>query len=140
MSQTITYYCAFCDAKETVEAPTTLSTYCGGDVVDALCPDHVDALGFLRDQCPGCVSGWGMCPMYMAIAHGRVSDDEIAAIRGGRCPHRVNGSFVVSVERGVAEEDMSVLSTHGEAMIRAIRDAEAKAERARAYLEDNRRR
>lgn len=119
MPQEITYYCSFCEMKETVQAPTTFATHHGGDVENAACRDHAPAMAFLDDQCPGCVSGWGECQMFMAIGNEAVSADDLAEIRRGRCPYRVNGTISCGPE-GVQRLDISTTSKAGEFFARAI--------------------
>lgn len=119
MPQEVTYYCSFCDKCETVEAPTGFATHCGGDVENAACPDHAAAMEFLDDQCPGCVGGWGDCAMYTAIGNHAVTEGQIATIRAGRCPFRVNGTFSFG-PGGFEKIDLSEKSAAGEAFARAI--------------------
>lgn len=123
MAQEITYYCSFCERKETVAVPTTFATYCGGDVEDAACAYHAPALAFLQDQCPGCVSGWGECGMYMAIGNGAVTGTDLAEIRAGRCPYRVNGTMAFG-PGGMSSIDLSKRSVAGEAFASAITNPE----------------
>lgn len=124
VTQEITYYCSFCDKRETVEAPTSFRTYCGDDIEDAACAEHAPAMDFLNDQCPGCVSGWGECGMFMAIGNGTVTPADLLAIKAGRCPYRTNGTFMVG-PKGVEDVNLSERSEAGEAFAAAITDSNA---------------
>ena len=120
MPHEITYYCSFCDEKETVSSPTSFATRHGGDIEDAACPDHASAMDFLNDQCPGCVSGWGECEMFMAIGNRTVSDENIASIQAGKCPYRTNGTLMFSSGK-MERLDLSTKSESGEAFALAAR-------------------
>lgn len=124
MSQEITYYCSFCDKSETVKAPTTFTSYLDADVENAACRDHTAAMAFLHDQCPGCVSGWGECRMFMAIGNKEVTSDDLAIIRQGKCPHRVNGTCFLGAN-GLEQIDISETSESGEAFARAIETSQS---------------
>ncbi len=128
MNHRITYYCAFCARTETVYAHTSFETYYGADdVEDAACPEHADAMKFLADQCPGCVSGWGSCALFMAIGNGKVGEDHLSEIRAGRCPRRVNGTMSVG-PGAVREINLSKTSAAGEAFAAAVLDAKRYVE------------
>ena len=118
MPQEITYYCSFCDKQETVTAPTTFTTKYEGDEEDAFCPDHAGCKEFLDDQCPGCVSGWGECGMFMAVGNKTISAKDISAITSGRCPYRVNGTMSFT-SAGMERLDISTKSKAGEAFAAA---------------------
>ncbi len=131
MTHKITYHCAFCARSETVSAPTAFKSYCDGDVEDAACPDHAGAMKFLADQCPGCVSGWGSCALFMAIGNGKVGEDQLSEIRAGRCPSRVNGTMIVGAGE-VREIDLSKRSAAGQVFAVAVLDAKRYVEELRA--------
>lgn len=122
MTQEITYYCSFCNERETVEAPTSFRTYCGGDIENAACAKHAPAMDFLDDQCPGCVSGWGECGMFMAIGDRTVTHADLREIKSGRCPYRINGTFMAG-PRGMEDVNLSEQSEAGEAFAAAIADS-----------------
>lgn len=67
---------------------------------NGFCPDHAPIAEFAESQCPGCVGGWGDCPMWRAFAFSGymrdITSDELASIRTGICPRRVNGTFRVT--------------------------------------------
>jgi len=124
MSQEIEYWCAFCDKREKVEAPTTFRTHYGHDVEDAACPDHAGAMEFLGDQCPGCVGGWGDCQMFTLVGNRSVSPDDLTTIRSGICPHRVNGTSSFG-PGGFTAINLSKKSRYGGAFADAICDLQA---------------
>lgn len=73
----------------------------GIDMEEAFCPEHAKAEDWLSQVCPGCVGGWGDCPLYRGFAYERkytqdnpVSRDDLAVIETGVCPKRVNGTFM----------------------------------------------
>ncbi len=120
MTEEATFYCSFCDSKETVSVPTSFVTRYGSqDVEDAMCPEHSGASAFLDDQCPGCVGGWGDCGMFSAIGNEAVSADDLATIRSGRCPHRVNGTMSFG-PGGMEKIDLSERSNAGDAFADAV--------------------
>lgn len=119
MAQEITYYCSFCDKQETVIAPTTFTTKYDGDEEDAFCPDHAEAVKFLHDQCPGCVSGWGECGLFMAVGNKAVTDNDLTAIRAGSCPYRTNGTLSFSGGQ-MKRLNISTKSEAGEAFAAAV--------------------
>ncbi len=122
MPQEIEYHCSFCTRREKVIAPTEFVTRYGHDIEDAACPDHAGAMKFLDDQCPGCVGGWGDCGMYTAVGNQSVTDAEMATIREGRCPYRVNGTSSFS-SSGFQSIDLSEKSGAGAAFAAAVADA-----------------
>lgn len=96
------------------------------------CPDHAKVAAFAEAQCPGCVGGWGDCPMWRAFAfsHDRsIGPEDYKALEAGRCPRRVNGTSRVDRDRGtMADLDLSEQATveSGTAFAQAIRDYVAK--------------
>ncbi len=100
------------------------------DAVDdengGFCPDHAKVAAFAESQCPGCVGGWGDCPMWQAFAYtpGRtICDVDYFSLERGICPRRVNGT--VGFNKGRMEHlDLSDRAPidSGEAFAQAIRD------------------
>lgn len=122
--------CCFCSAGYSVEftPPRGWADKLDFEIdVDerCFCPDHADAAEFLDAQCPGCVGGWGDCPLYRAFAFQRLTltTDEFARIEDGFCPRRVNGTSMI--QSGTIESlDLSDQASEesGRAMARAIKD------------------
>jgi hypothetical protein len=96
------------------------------------CPTHAAVAAFADSQCPGCVGGWGDCPMWRAFAYGGrrdISTADFEALERGVCPRRVNGTIGFNVgQRGVHEIDLSERAPPdaGRAFAQAIRDYCAK--------------
>ena len=93
--------CCFCRAAHecSVEVPAGWNSRHGLnlDVDDAFCPTHAPVERFFEAQCSGCVSGWGDCGLWRdALCHSTVTDAELAVIREGVCPRRVNGTYASS--------------------------------------------
>lgn len=133
----ISVNCCLCEARyETeVEPPTGWDHRYGAidNEGDAFCPKHAPVAEFAASQCPGCVGGWGDCPMWQAFAysHGRdITDDEFKKIESGVCPRRVNGTIGVRVGRKPTIEDLDLsdraTAAAGVAFAQAIREYCAK--------------
>lgn len=110
----ITVVCCLCES-ETVHAVTLPDGWVHRYGVmeeerQGFCPEHATVAEFAKDQCPGCVGGWGDCPMWDAFAYsGRkrtVGEEDFAALRRGVCPRRVNGSFMLA-DGVISDVDLS---------------------------------
>lgn len=81
------------------------------------CPEHAVVNGFVSDQCPGCVGGWGDCGLWDAFAYTSrrsLTDDDFATLRTGTCPKRTNGTFMTNNVGGkvtITDIDLSKQST-----------------------------
>lgn len=126
-------YCAFCSASETVEVPTPQGWARVDNLEEerGLCPTHAPINPFVAAQCPGCVGGWGDCPLWDSFASsGRRRDmgaADFAQIERGICPRRVNGTFGVNMgaRSGTVEKiDLSepAEAVAGKALAKAIRE------------------
>lgn len=99
----ITIHCCLCDAKHETEiamADGWQHRYDGiDDERNGFCPKHAPVAEFAKAQCPGCVGGWGDCPMWESFAYSgkrSVGAKDFEWLRQGVCPRRVNGTFGVS--------------------------------------------
>lgn len=139
MRVSVTVGCCLCEAEHrtTIEMPAGWEHRYGGidDENSGFCPVHAKVGAFAAAQCPGCVGGWGDCPMWEAFAYGgrrrTVGAEDFAALESGRCPRRVNGTIGVNISHGGAViEDLNIsdLATKeaGAAFAQAIRDYCAK--------------
>lgn len=129
MAYQLTVSCCFCSNHHKVEITLPdgwTSRHEGADDEGGFCPDHANIAEFADDQCPGCVGGWGDCPMWSAFASSYSRDitpDDLAVLRTGRCPRRVNGTFRISEGR-IKDLDISNSATAeaGAAFASAIED------------------
>lgn len=73
----------------------------------AFCPEHAIVAQFADSQCPGCVGGWGDCPLWQSFAYSKLTlvDADFDALSRGICPKRVNGSMVLKVTASGATID-----------------------------------
>lgn len=127
----LTVNCCLCetDHRTEVELPDGWAHRYGGvdDENAGFCPKHAAVAAFAEAQCPGCVGGWGDCPMWDAFAYaGRrrnVGAGDFDKLARGICPRRVNGTLSVS-GRGVEEMNISDRAPPeaGAAFAQAIRD------------------
>jgi hypothetical protein len=117
----VTLYCCLCTNRSEyiVEMlPGWVHSDGGIDVErDGFCPDHAVIEEFASSQCPGCVGGWGDCPMWKAFAYSHrrdITEKDLAAIRSGVCPRRVNGTIGFNAGTGViADIDLSNRAPRG---------------------------
>ncbi len=132
-SLTVTLYCCLCDDKQEVEValnPGWKHQY--GEIEDerhGFCPKHAAVEAFTDNQCPGCVAGWGDCPLWEAFAYARkrsLTDADFTTLEHGRCPRRVNGTLMTNrTADGVTVEEMDLSTPNDEggmALASAIRD------------------
>lgn len=106
--------CCLCSAafKASVKVPDTwafLVSQFDAPEFDCLCPDHVAVADFPQSQCPGCVGGWGDCPLWRSFAYSDSRDitpADFASIERGVCPKRVNGTMVLGSD-GLEHLDLS---------------------------------
>lgn len=105
----VTISCCLCSNKheQTFDMPSGWEhRYDGIDDESAgFCPDHAKVSAFAESQCPGCVGGWGDCPMWEAFSSSYRRDigpDDYKAIECGICPRRVNGT--IGFNRGIIEK------------------------------------
>jgi hypothetical protein len=128
MIEIITLYCMLCE--ERIEIPIEVGEwdiYSGLELEDkCLCPDHCKIAKF-RDQCLGCVGGWGDCELWNIIfgySFGKfLTEDDFQQIKNGICPKRTNGTFEFNAGK-VNRIDLSkaVLSEVGILFEKAIRE------------------
>jgi hypothetical protein len=95
------------------------------------CPDHAIIDEWKSAQCPGCVAGWGECPLWKGFAYERyrhnmadtLTEAELRKVACGECPRRVNGTFF-SNGQSFGELNISEKAAYapGEALVQAIRD------------------
>lgn len=135
MKLDLTINCCLCEAehKSEIEMPEGWNHRYGAidDEQAGFCPKHSAVAAFAESQCPGCVGGWGDCPMWQAFAYaGRqrtMGVDDYVALERGICPRRVNGTIGVSAGQ---REDLDLSETapveSGSAFAAAIRDYIAK--------------
>lgn len=90
----------------------------------ALCPKHAAVAPFAKAQCPGCVGGWGDCPLWTAFAYsGRqrdICETDFADLERGVCPRRVNGTLMASRGR---VESINLSEPAGAVAGKALADA-----------------
>lgn len=135
----VTVSCGFCTASHdaTVSLPDGWETrYGGADVEDGFCPQHAAVLPFAENQCPGCVSGWGDCPMWHAFGSSSsrtITNTDLATIESGVCPRRVNGTMSFSPRAGFQDINLSERAPpgSGKAFADAIREYIARYPSAR---------
>lgn len=72
----------------------------------AFCPKHAVVAQFADSQCPGCVGGWGDCPLFRAFAYSKLelTSGDFRTLEMGICPKRVGGTFGVDMPAGKLEE------------------------------------
>jgi hypothetical protein len=91
----------------------------------AFCPKHAVVSQFAASQCPGCVGGWGDCPLWKSFAYSKLelTADDFSTLETGICPKRVNGTLMV--ENGkMMEIDLrdSPAAEGGKALAQSIRE------------------
>lgn len=125
----VTVSCAFCSSEheqKIVLPDGWKARYDGADVENAFCPQHSAAESWTDAQCPGCVAGWGDCPLWDAFAHDQrtLTEEELGQVERGICPKRINGTLMVSNPGGVTSVNLSeqAPTEAGEAMAGAIKD------------------
>lgn len=130
MDITVDVHCSLCSkrSKHTISLPDGWAHRYGGidDEGSGFCPDHAEVADFADSQCPGCVGGWGDCPLFRSFAYSSGRDltpADFVAIERGVCPRRVNGTITVS-PKGTQTLDLSAKATtrSGVALALAIRD------------------
>ena len=128
---TVSVSCGLCSEKHEVKIamPEGWAHRYGGvdDERDGFCPRHAKVAEFAESQCPGCVSGWGDCPLWSAFAYeGRrsLTEADFATIRAGHCPKRINGTVTFSPAVGMSTLDLSKRAPPeaGAALEQAVRD------------------
>lgn len=119
--------CCLCseEHKTEIELPEGWASQ-GVDDSDGFCPKHSPIDAFRTSQCPGCVGGWGDCPMWKAFSSssGRtIGAGDYELLEKGICPRRVNGTFGVSDGR-IEDLDLSDRAPpeSGAAFAKAIRE------------------
>jgi hypothetical protein len=103
---TINITCCLCSAKHKAKAqiPDAWCIDSEIDVENGFCPDHAPIDEWRASQCPGCVGGWMDCGLWKGFAYRRyrhnmnetLNEIELATVKAGTCPRRVNGTFGVS--------------------------------------------
>lgn len=96
---TVSMSCALCEKhhERTVSMPDGWdSRYRAVEEEKAFCPEHAIIAAFCDSQCPGCVGGWGDCPLYKSFAFGKLtlSANDFSTLESGICPKRVNGTMM----------------------------------------------
>jgi hypothetical protein len=70
---TVTVHCCLCNNKTNheIDLPEGWTHRLSSidNEQDGFCPDHASVAEFAASQCPGCVGGWGDCPMWSAFAY-----------------------------------------------------------------------
>lgn len=90
----------------------------------AFCPTHAPVAAFADSQCPGCVGGWGDCPLWQSFAYHKcdLTADDFRTLETGVCPKRVNGTMMFS---GGTKTDIDLrdppIAEAGKALATAIR-------------------
>jgi hypothetical protein len=108
MAATLKITCSLCSAahETVVELPPGWSDITLDDDT-GFCPTHAPVREFTANQCPGCVGGWGDCPLYQAFAFERYRHNqremlrraELKTIESGICPRRVGGTMRFTSEQ-----------------------------------------
>lgn len=131
----ITIYCCLCNDKHESEIKLRAGWAHQYDGIDddrsGFCPKHAPVAAFANAQCPGCVGGWGDCPMWAAFAYSghrrNVGPADFEKIERGVCPRRVNGTIGVSAGK---IEDLNISDrapdAAGTAFAQAIKDYVAR--------------
>jgi hypothetical protein len=126
---TVTISCGFCPTshEQTIVVPDGWATrYSGTDVENGFCPAHSAAEPFVDAQCPGCVAGWGECPLWdgFAFDERKLTQEDMAQVERGVCPKRINGTLMVRNPGGVESINLSeqAPTEAGVAMAGAIKD------------------
>ena len=129
----ISLSCGLCSTKHEQKIPMPEgwdSRYRSASDEQAFCPTHAVIAQFADKQCPGCVGGWGDCPLFDAFAYsGRKRDinvNDYAKLEAGICPRRVNGTIGFNLTaRGAKMEDINLSERApdeaGKALATAIR-------------------
>lgn len=128
MAYQLTVNCCLCRNKfdTEIDLPDGWAHRYGGsdDESNGFCPQHAIIAQFAKSQCPGCVGGWGDCPLWQAFAYRKydLTSDDIAAIESGICPRRVNGTIGFSLTGGMEDIDLSdrAPTESGKALVEAI--------------------
>lgn len=126
----LTITCSLCREKTETDVTIEDGWSVGGEEIyeedGGLCPKHSIIEDFIANQCPGCVGGWGDCPLFKAFAYREesLSANDFATLENGTCPKRINGTFMAMRDTGIKEMDLSNSAPveSGRALAEAIRD------------------
>ena len=99
----VSLFCGLCGERHEQKIPMPKgwnSRYRSVSDEHAFCPKHAVVAQFADSQCPGCVGGWGDCPLWKSFAYRKLelTDGDFRTLEMGICPKRVNGTMMV--ERG----------------------------------------
>lgn len=131
----ITISCCLCSDKFETNVAIPVGWARHYDEIDdeqGFCPKHASVAAFAESQCPGCVGGWGDCPMWSAFAYsyGRtIGQKDYDMLERGVCPRRVNGTIGLDLRAGTVEDlNLNEQATveSGVAFAQAIKDYCAK--------------
>jgi hypothetical protein len=124
---TVSVHCCLCPAQheQTIKLPHGWAgRHDGVDAEDGFCPSHIEVKDWADSQCPGCVSGWGDCPLWEAFAFSKLTltEADFQSIERGTCPKRVNGTLMLSGGH-LSKIDLSERgpTASGIALVQAIR-------------------
>ena len=128
----ISLTCGLCAEEHEQHIPMPAgwdSRYCSVSDEEAFCPKHAPIAAFADSQCPGCVSGWGDCPLWEAFAYRelKLTAADFETLARGICPKRVNGTmmFERGQETDIDLRDPPVMDA-GKALAQAIREYSIK--------------
>jgi len=129
---TVSLYCGFCGAtsEQNISMRKGWDTHIRAvDEEHAFCPKHSKIREFSEAQCPGCVGGWGDCPLWDAFAYRelKLTEQDFATLERGVCPKRVNGTIGITLTGGktqIEQIDLRDGDAHkaGSALSKAIRE------------------
>lgn len=130
MSIRIEISCAFCSKKLVNDiADNGWNVRYGNIGEDGFCPKHAIVEDFFKDQCPGCIAGWGDCSLYRGFMYSKLelTDEDFISLERGICPKRGNGTFGIDRD-GLHDLDISerASSKSGLALVDAIKEYSKK--------------
>ena len=136
-------HCGLCGEEHTQEIPMPegwASRYESVSDETAFCPKHAIVAKFADSQCPGCVGGWGDCPLWQSFAYSKLklTSEDFRTLEAGICPKRVNGTMMSNVSReGATCEQIDLRGPHvdeaGKALVHAIREYVVKFHKPSTY-------
>lgn len=136
MELEVTLYCGLCETRHEQKIPMPAgwdTRYRSISEEHGFCPKHAPIVSFADSQCPGCVGGWGDCPLWKSFAYRKLelTHEDFDRLESGICPKRVNGTLMVSRSQTGAElEEVDLRSAPvvqaGKELAQAIREYAAK--------------
>lgn len=108
----ITVWCGaiLCDNTVDLELPAGWVGESDAEDTWLFCPKHAIQEKFFGAQCSGCVEHYPDCSLVKAYGYDRspgLTEAQLATVRSGYCPFRINGFFEVSISSGIIARNLS---------------------------------